>query len=240
MAGGIGYHTGSGDQNPVGGQGGGGGGASVAGADITTTADQAGAGGTGLSNSIRTGSGVFYAGGGGGGRNVSGTPNAGGNGGGGAGGVSSGVGVAGSADTGGGGGGHHGATTAGVGGTGIVVIRYLASALTSYNDITLQSTDTAAEAAPTKADMVMLMEDSAGTATINTDIKGYVSRDSGSTFIEGVLVDEGDWGTNKRILAFHDLSFTGASGTDMCYKITTHNQAAAKQTKIHATSIGWK
>jgi hypothetical protein len=88
--------------------------------------------------------------------------------------------------------------------------------------------------------MVMLMEDTAGTATINTDIKGYVSRDSGATFIEGTLVDEGDWGTNKRILAFHDLSFTGASGTAMCYKITTHNQSASKETKIHATSIGWR
>jgi len=107
--------------------------------------------------------------------------------------------------------------------------------------LTLQSTDTAAEAAPTKAHMVTLIEDSGGTpATINTDIKGYISRDSGSTFIEGTLVDEGDWGTNKRILAFHDLSFTGASGTAMCYKITTHNQSTSKETKIHATSIGWK
>jgi len=27
----------------------------------------------------------------------------------------------------------------------------------------------------------------------------------------------------------------------MCYKITTHNQSAgSKETKIHATSIGWK
>jgi hypothetical protein len=111
---------------------------------------------------------------------------------------------------------------------------------TVISDIILQSTDTTAEAAPTKADMVMLMEDSAGTATLNTDIKGYVSRDSGVSFTEGVLVDEGDWGTNKRILAFHDLSFTSSSGTAMCYKITTHNQALAKHTKIHATSIGWR
>jgi hypothetical protein len=109
--------------------------------------------------------------------------------------------------------------------------------------MTLQSSDTTAEAAPTKADMVMLMEDAAGTASLDIssgDIKAYVSRDSGATFIQGTLVDEGDWGTNKRILAFHDLSFTGASGTAMCYKITTHNQAVGKQTKIHATSIGWR
>jgi len=86
----------------------------------------------------------------------------------------------------------------------------------------------------------MLIEDAAGTATINTDIKGFISEDSGVTFTEGVLVDEGDWGTNKRILAFHDLDISAQSGTAMCYKITTHNQSVGKQTKIHATSIGWR
>ena len=55
----------------------------------------------------------------------------------------------------------------------------------------------------------------------------------------GSLVDEGSWGTNKKILAFHDATVT--SGTDMRYKITTHNQSeGSKETKIHATSIGWK
>jgi hypothetical protein len=49
-----------------------------------------------------------------------------------------------------------------------------------------------------------------------------------------------DWGTNKRILAFHDLDISAQSGTAMCYKITTHNQSASKETKIHATSIGWR
>ena len=95
---------------------------------------------------------------------------------------------------------------------------------------------------PTTADMVMLMENQAGTATLNTDIKGWISRDSGANFTQGTLVDEGTWGTNKKILAFHDLDISGQpSGTSMCYKITTHNQSASsKETKIHATSIGWK
>ena len=89
--------------------------------------------------------------------------------------------------------------------------------------------------------MVTLIENSAGTATLNTDIKGYVSRDSGANWTQGTLVDEGSWGTNKKVLAFHDLDISSQpSGTAMCYKITTHNQSAAKGTKIHATSIGWK
>jgi hypothetical protein len=85
----------------------------------------------------------------------------------------------------------------------------------------------------------MLIENAAGTATINVDIKGYVTADGGSNWTEGTLVDEGTWGTNKKIYAFHDVTVT--SGTDMRYKITTHNQnAGSKETKIHATSIGWK
>jgi len=110
----------------------------------------------------------------------------------------------------------------------------------AYNDLTLQSVATTAEAAPTTGDMVMLIEDGAGTATINTDVKGYVSRDGGSNWTQGTLASEGSWGTNKKILTFHNLDISGQpSGTSMKYKITTHNQAEAKQTRIHAVSLAW-
>ena len=108
------------------------------------------------------------------------------------------------------------------------------------SDLTLQSNDTTAEVEPDYVDMVCLMEDGAGTATINTDIKGYISEDSGVTFTQGTFVNEGSWGTNKTILAFHDLDISAQSGTSMCYKITTHNQSGSKITRIHASSIGWK
>ena len=112
----------------------------------------------------------------------------------------------------------------------------------AINNITLQSTDTEAEVQPTKADLVTLIEDAgSGAGVINTDIKGFISRDSGVTFTEGTLVDEGDWGTSKRILAFHDLDISGQpADKTMCYKITTHNASAVKNTKVHATSIGWR
>ena len=113
-------------------------------------------------------------------------------------------------------------------------------------DLTLQSSDTTAEAAPTKADMVILIEDAGtGVATLNTHIKGWISMyETGGTktWTQGTLVDEGNWGTagTQRILAFHDLALTGTSGTQMAYKITTHSTSAVYDTKIHATSIGWK
>ena len=115
------------------------------------------------------------------------------------------------------------------------------STLSAGGDLTLQSLDTTALVEPDYADMVMLMEDTEGTATLNTDIKGYISEDSGSTFTQGTLVNEGSWGTNKKILAFHDLDISAQSGTSMCYKVTTHNQSeGSKETKVHAVSIGWK
>jgi hypothetical protein len=111
----------------------------------------------------------------------------------------------------------------------------------NIQDMTLISNDTTAESEPDSSDMVMLIENAAGTATLNTDIKGYISRDSGSNFTQGTLVDEGTWGTNKKILAFHDLDISSQpSGTSMCYKIETLNQSGSKETRIYATSIGWR
>ena len=88
---------------------------------------------------------------------------------------------------------------------------------------------------------MVLIEDGAGTATVNTDIKGYVSR-NGSAFSTAVtFVDEGDWGTNKRILVARNLDISGiTTGTAIKYKLSTHNQSASsKETRIHATSLAW-
>jgi hypothetical protein len=146
-------------------------------------------------------------------------------------------------NTGGGSGGSAtGSGNSGAGGSGIILIRYADGAFdTTGLNLTLQSTDTTAMTEPDYADMIILMENAEGTATLNTDIKGYISEDSGVTFTQGTLVDEGTWGTNKKVLAFHDLDISAQSGTSMCYKITTHNQdSSSKKTRIHATSIGWK
>jgi len=113
--------------------------------------------------------------------------------------------------------------------------------------MTLQSTDTTAEAAPTKADIVMLVEDAgSGVASLNTGTNGlqaYISMyETGGTktWTQATLTDEGDWGTDKRILVAHDVTLLGTSGTQMAYKITTHNASSTFDTKIHATSIGWR
>ena len=87
----------------------------------------------------------------------------------------------------------------------------------------------------------MLIENASGTATLNTDIKAYVSRNGGTGWDQATLVDKGTWGTNKKIVSANNVAFSNsASGTDMRYKITTHNQSAgSKETRVHATSLAW-
>ena len=78
-----------------------------------------------------------------------------------------------------------------------------------------------------------------GTATINTDLKAYVSRDNGTTYTQGTLVNQGTTGGHT-IVTFSDLDISGQpSGTSMRYKIETLNQGASKDTRIHAISLGW-
>jgi hypothetical protein len=87
----------------------------------------------------------------------------------------------------------------------------------------------------------MLIENYAGTATLNTDLKAYVSRNGGTGWDQVTLADKGSWGTNKKILVANNVAFSNsASGTDMRYKIEWANQASgSKETRVHATSLAW-
>ncbi len=60
----------------------------------------------------------------------------------------------------------------------------------------------------------------------------------GVTWVEVTLNDEGDYNNSIRILSgLADFTETGiGSGTDMVYKITTHNN---KDCKIHGTAENW-
>ena len=106
---------------------------------------------------------------------------------------------------------------------------------------TATSTANTALSAPTTGDICMLIENAAGTATLNTDLKAYVSRNGGTGWDQATLVDKGSWGTNKKILTANNVAFSNsASGTDMRYKIEWANQASgSKETRVHATSLAW-
>ena len=220
-------------------EGGGGGG----GAGAVGNSGNSAPGGAGATNDYRTGSDVTYAGGGGGAGTGGGS---GGSGGGGAG-RSNNTGIQGTDNLGGGGGGggFFGSNGAGgTGGLGIAVIRYPDDTFqTGGANLTLISNATTAEAVPTKGDLVMTYTNGAGTASIgdgtNGDIRAFVSRDDGTTWTQLTLASQGSTGAHT-ILTAHDLDISGQpSGTDMRYKITTHNQSATKTTRVHAVSLGW-
>jgi len=104
------------------------------------------------------------------------------------------------------------------------------------------STANTALSAPTTGDICMLIENFAGTATLNTDLKAYVSRNGGTGWDQATLVDKGTWGSGtKKIVSANNVAFSNsASGTDMRYKIEWANQASgSKETRVHATSLAW-
>jgi len=214
-----------------------GGGGGAGGPAATASDSQDGDGGSGLQSSI-SGSSVYYgAGGGGGSHNFEGAPNMageGGTGGGGNGGYAS---ASGSNATGyGAGGGGGGSGSSGSGYQGIVYAKYTPL---SYNNMTLVSNASTADSVPSYADIVMTYTNGAGTATINTDIKAYVSRDGGTTWTQATLSADGTSGGHS-ILVAHNIDISSQpSGTSMKYKIETLNQSASKETRIQAVSLGW-
>jgi len=218
-----------GDGNSGGSGAGGGGGAGAIGSDGPD-----GNGGNGAASSI-TGSSVTYAGGGGGGH---GNTTSGGSGGGGAG-YNMGAGTNASGYGSGGGGGGGGGGNGGNGSDGYVVIRRSTDHV-AYLNMTLVSNTTAAQAAPTKGDIVLTYTNGAGTTTLDTDLTAEISADGGSTWTALALGSEGSTGSHN-IATSHDvtISSTITSPWNMAYRIKTLNQAVGKQTRIQAVSLGW-
>lgn len=102
-------------------------------------------------------------------------------------------------------------------------------------DMTLLSQTKTADAVPSNSRLVIFEED-VDSVTLNTDLKGWISRDGGSTFSQVTLVEESLYDAPARILS-GEVDISGQpSGTDMRYKITT----IAKDLKIHGCGLLWK
>jgi len=142
----------------------------------------------------------------------------------------------------GGGGGSYGDPegAGGAGGKGLIVIRYIDGAFVVYNNMTLVSTTTAAQAAPTKGDIVFTYTNGAGSTTLGTDVTAEISADGGSTWTAMTLGSEGSTGSHN-IATAHDVTITSTitSPWNMAYRIKTLNQSVGKTTRIQAVSLGW-
>ncbi len=106
----------------------------------------------------------------------------------------------------------------------------------TINDMILKSNAYTAQSAPTQARLVLFEED-VDSITINTDLKGYVSRDGGTTYSQVTLIDEGYYESGKKILSCAPLDISGQpSGTSMKWKVETVN---TKRIKLHGVGMSW-
>ena len=209
---------------------GGGGATAVGGSNASGSAGMYGGAGSDLSGTFGTSVGVsgVFAGGGGGGGNGGSNGGAGGAGGGGTGGRGTVDAIAGTANTGGGGGGggasnnpHNSAS----GGSGVVIVKY------NKPGMTIVSNAQTAQADPTEG-RLMLYEQDVDSITLDTDIKGYVSRDGGTTYTQTPLTDDGYINTYRGIDSYTKLMLhcdganAGTTFTDssLIPKTVTRNQ----------------
>ena len=139
-------------------------------------------------------------------------------------------------NTGGGAGGAKNDNYGASGGSGVVLIEY-----STLGDMTLVSTATTAEAAPTKGDIVFTYTNGAGTAVLGTNITAEISMDNGSTWTDFGIAPADSQGTTggHTIVTKNNVTLTSTSGTSMRYRIKTLVQSAVMQTRIHAVSLGW-
>ena len=127
----------------------------------------------------------------------------------------------------------------GAGGAGMTEVAQVDEAPGTAGNMTLVSNTFTANAAPTKGDFIMQYRDTAGTNTINTDIKAYISRDNGSTYTQATLVPQGTISGNIKLLSAHNVTLGGSATTNLKWKIETLNQTSSKIAKIDSVAIGW-
>ena len=90
-----------------------------------------------------------------------------------------------------------------------------------------------------KVSLMIYEETSTGSTTLDTDLKGYVSRDGGTTYTQTPLTLDTTYETGKTLVS-GSIDISGQpSGTNMKYKIETLNQSASKICRIHGASLLW-
>ena len=99
------------------------------------------------------------------------------------------------------------------------------AASTASDSMTLISTTTTAQTAPTKASIVLQTEDEVGTATINTDVKAGVSRDA-LNYVDTTLAKIGTWGSGN-VYAANDVTMPG----------TITKAVTARSSKFHVDEV---
>ena len=106
------------------------------------------------------------------------------------------------------------------------------SATGSFQSVTIN-----AAATTSKMGVVITYIDASGTATLNTDLKVYLSADNGSNFTQVTLVAQSDFATGVKSAKANDVTISN-TGTQLKYKVEFANQAAgSKVTRVTGISV---
>ena len=110
---------------------------------------------------------------------------------------------------------------------------------TISNNMTLQSNVVTALANPTTVRVMMDEYTAVGSATLDTDIKAYASRDNGTTWTQTALTSQATINTTHRFLSGSADVSGQPAGANVKYKIETLNQSISKVTRVYGTSMAW-
>ena len=121
--------------------------------------------------------------------------------------------------------------SAGVNGSG----SYLESAANATGSY--QSTTINAAATTSKMGVVITYTDHAGTATLNTDLKVFLSADNGTNYTQVTLVAQPNFATGVKLAKANDVTISN-TGTQLKYKVEFANQASgSKETRVNGVSL---
>ena len=106
------------------------------------------------------------------------------------------------------------------------------SATGSYASATITAASTTS-----KMGVVITYINASGTATLNTDLKVYLSADNGSNFTQVTLVALPDFATGVKSAKANDVTISN-TGTQLKYKVEFANQASgSKVTRVTGVSL---
>ena len=126
---------------------------------------------------------------------------------------------------------------------GISEVRFYAQKYTGVTNATgtLISTSQTASSARTKVSGVFLYKDNAGTATLGTDLKLYVTCNGGTNWTEVTSSDmttsSSNFSTGIKTVYFAEKTCT--SGTSIKYKVEWANQSGSKATQLHGIALNY-
>ena len=99
------------------------------------------------------------------------------------------------------------------------------------------STTETANSTVSKMGIVVLYENAAGTATLDTDLVAHVSADGGSNYTSAPLTAGGTFSTGVLVAKSNDITISN-TGTAPKYKISFANQSSgSKETRVKGVAL---